>query len=124
MIGFIQQLARRTPLGWLQLNHEKSRLLVALSGIAFADLLMFMQLGFQSALFDSNTKLHNSMDADIFLISPQARNLANMSTFTRRRLYQAMDVQGVKSATGLYINLTDWKNPQTGKKTAGRSYGV
>lgn len=123
MIGFIQQLARRTPLGWLQLNHEKSRLLVALSGIAFADLLMFMQLGFQSALFDSNTKLHNSMDADIFLISPQARNLANMSTFTRRRLYQAMDVQGVKSATGLYINLTDWKNPQTGKKTAGRVMG-
>ncbi|MCM0590228.1 MAG: ABC transporter permease DevC [Gloeotrichia echinulata DVL01] len=118
MIGFIQQLGRRTPLGWLQLSHERSRLLVALSGIAFADLLMFMQLGFQSALFDSNTRLHNSMNADIFLISPQARNLANMSTFTRRRLYQAMDVQGVKSATGLYVNFTDWKNPQTGKKTA------
>jgi putative ABC transport system permease protein len=29
-----------------------------------------------------------------------------------------MDVQGVKSATGLYVNFTDWKNPQTGKKTA------
>lgn len=118
MIGFIQQLKRRTPLGWLQLNHEKNRLLVALSGIAFADLLMFMQLGFQAALFDSNTRLHRSMDADIFLISPQARNLANMSTFTRRRLYQAMDVQGVKSATPMYINFADWKNPQTGKKTA------
>ncbi|MBW4644572.1 MAG: ABC transporter permease DevC [Goleter apudmare HA4340-LM2] len=118
MIGFIQQLRRRTPLGWLQLNHERSRLLVALSGIAFADLLMFMQLGFQSALFDSNTRLHRSMDADIFLINPQARNLANMSTFTRRRLYQAMDVQGVKSATGMYVNFVDWKNPQTRKKTA------
>jgi putative ABC transport system permease protein len=118
MIGFIQQLQRRTPLGWLQLNRERSRLLVALSGIAFADLLMFMQLGFQSALFDSNTRLHRSMDADIFLINPQARNLANMSTFTRRRLFQAMDVQGVKSATGLYVNFADWKNPQTQKKTA------
>ncbi|WP_017655558.1 ABC transporter permease DevC [Fortiea contorta] len=118
MIGFIQQLGRRTPLGWLQLNREKSRLLVALSGIAFADLLMFMQLGFQSALFDSNTRLHSSMDADIFLVSPQARNLANMSSFTRRRLYQAMDVQGVKSATGVYVNFVDWKNPQTHKKTS------
>lgn len=118
MTGFIQQLRRRTPLGWLQLNRERSRLLVALSGIAFADLLMFMQLGFQSALFDSNTRLHRSMDADIFLTSPQARNLANMSTFTRRRLFQAMDVQGVKSATGLYVNFVDWKNPQTQQKTS------
>ncbi|BAZ18168.1 DevC protein [Calothrix sp. NIES-4071] len=110
------QLQRRTPLGWLQLTHEKGRFLVALAGIAFADVLMFMQLGFQSALFESNTRLHRSMQGDIFLISPQARNLANMSTFTRRRLFQAMDVPGVKSAEPLYVNFLDWKNPQTGKK--------
>jgi len=117
MIGFIQQLQRRTPLGWLQLSHEKGRLLVALSGIAFADVLMFMQLGFQSALFESNTRLHQSMQADMFVISPQARNLANMSSFTRRRLYQAMDIPGVKSAEGMYVNIVDWKNPQTRNKT-------
>ncbi|MBW4450075.1 MAG: ABC transporter permease DevC [Spirirestis rafaelensis WJT71-NPBG6] len=116
MIGFIQRL-RRTPLGWLQLSREKSRFLVALSGIAFADVLMFMQLGFQTALYDSNTRLHSSIQAEIFLISPQARNLANMSTFSRRRLYQAMDVPGVKSAEGMHINFLDWKNPQTHKKT-------
>jgi putative ABC transport system permease protein len=112
----IQELQRRTPLGWLQLTHEKGRFLVALAGIAFADVLMFMQLGFQAALFDSNTRLHRSMQADIFLISPQARNLANMSSFTRRRLFQAMDVPGVKSAEPMYVNFLDWKNPQTGKK--------
>jgi putative ABC transport system permease protein len=116
MIAFIQNLQRRTPLGWLQLSREKGRFLVALSGIAFADVLMFMQLGFQAALFDSNTRLHSSMEADIFLISPQARNLANMSTFTRRRLFQAKDMPGVKSAEPMYVNFIDWKNPQTGKK--------
>ena len=51
-MGLIQKLRRRTPLGWLQLSHQKNRLLVALSGIAFADVLMFMQFGFQSALYD------------------------------------------------------------------------
>ncbi|MBD2775455.1 ABC transporter permease DevC [Iningainema tapete] len=117
MIGFIQQLRRRTPLGWRQLSHEKGRFLVALSGIAFADVLMFMQLGFQTALFDSNTRLHGSMVADIFLISPQARNLANMSSFPRRRLYQATDMPGVKSAEQMYVNFIDWKNPQTQQKT-------
>ncbi|MEH1888237.1 MAG: ABC transporter permease DevC [Nostoc sp.] len=118
MIGFIQQLRRRTPLGWLQLSHEKGRFLVALSGIAFADVLMFMQLGFQNALFDSNTRLHASMQGDIMLVSPQARNLANMSTFPRRRLYQAMDMPGVKSTEAIYLNFIDWKNPQTHQETA------
>ncbi|NJL65325.1 MAG: FtsX-like permease family protein [Methylacidiphilales bacterium] len=116
MVAFIQTLQRRTPLGWLQLSREKGRFLVALSGIAFADILMFMQLGFQAALFDSNTRLHRSMEADIFLISPQARNLANMSTFTRRRIFQANDMPGVKSAEPMYVNFIDWKNPETGKK--------
>lgn len=82
------------PSRMVAIESWKSRLLVALSGIAFADILMFMQLGFQTALFDSNTKLHNSIQADIFLLSPQARNVLNASTFTRRRLYQAMDIQG------------------------------
>lgn len=112
-MGLLQQLRRRTPLGWLQLSHEKSRLLVALSGIAFADVLMFMQLGFQTALYDSNTRLHRSLKADIVLISPQTRNLQSMSTFSRRRLYQAMDIPGVKSAEAMYFNVITWKNPQT-----------
>lgn len=128
MIGFIfqqiQQLGRRTPLGWLQLSHQKSRFLVALSGIAFADVLMFMQLGFQTALFDSNTRLHHSMEADIFLLSPQARNLAYLSTFTRRRLLQAMDIPGVKSAEGMYLGFIDWKNPQTRKQTGILVMGI
>jgi putative ABC transport system permease protein len=85
MIGFIQQLQRRTPLGWLQLSHEKGRLLIALAGIAFADVLMFMQLGFQNALYDSNTRVNRAMSADIVLLSPKALNLQNLSTFSRRR---------------------------------------
>jgi putative ABC transport system permease protein len=118
MIGFIQQFQRRTPLGWLQLSREKSRLLVALSGIAFADVLMFMQLGFQAALYDSNTKLSRALDADIVLVSPQARNTQNLSTFSRRRLYQAKDVSGVKSAEAFYSNIITWKHPDTRKETS------
>ena len=50
MLGFIQQFQRRTPLGWLQLSRHKGRFLVALSGIALADNLMFKQLGLQASL--------------------------------------------------------------------------
>lgn len=124
MIGFIQQFQRRTPLGWLQLSREKSRLLVALSGIAFADVLMFMQLGFQAALYDSNTKLSRALDADIVLVSPQARNTQNLSTFSRRRLYQAKDVPGVKSAEAFYSNIITWKHPDTRKETSIQALGL
>jgi putative ABC transport system permease protein len=117
MIGFISQLQRRTPLGWLQLSNQKNRFLVALSGVAFADLLMFMQLGFQSALFDSATRLHQVLRADVVLVSTQARNLSFMSTFPRRRLYQAADIPGVKSAEAMYTNNVTWKNPETHRET-------
>jgi putative ABC transport system permease protein len=113
MIKWMQQLQRRTPLGWLQLSHEPSRLLVALAGIAFADVLIFMQLGFQTALYDSNTRLNRVLLADLVLISPKARNNQNLSTFSRRRLYQAMDVPGVQAGEAVYVNTIVWKNPQT-----------
>ncbi|KAF0654257.1 DevC protein [Cyanobium sp. Copco_Reservoir_LC18] len=103
----------RTPLGWLQLRHDRGRFLVALAGIAFADLLMFMQLGFQAALYDSNTRLDRAFRGDVVLISPKALNLQNLSTFPRRRLLQALDVPGVVDAQGLYIRTVNWRNPQT-----------
>lgn len=114
----IQQIQRRTPLGWLQLSRERGRLVVALAGIAFADVLMFMQLGFQSALYDSNTKLSRALDADIVLVSPQARNTQNLSTFSRRRLYQSKDIAGVDSAEAFYSNIITWKNPDSRKETS------
>jgi putative ABC transport system permease protein len=116
MLKLIQNLTRRTPLGWLQLTQYKGRFAVAISGVAFADLLMLMQLGFQGALFDSAVVLHSKLKADVFIISPQALNIGAMSTFPRRRLYQAMDVTGVKSAESMYVSLVTWKNPQTRDK--------
>lgn len=117
MKRWMQQFQRRTPLGWLQLSRERSRLLVALAGIAFADVLMFMQLGFQSALYDSNTKLSRALNADLVLVSPQARNTQALGTFSRRRLYQAQDVPGVEAAEAFYSNTISWKNPDTRKES-------
>ncbi|MEA5581985.1 ABC transporter permease DevC [Nodularia harveyana UHCC-0300] len=124
MKNLIKELQRRTPLGWLQLSHNTSRLFVALAGIAFADVLIFMQLGFQNALYDSNTTINRAVLADIILISPQSRNMQNMSTFSRRRLFQAADVPGVESATAMYIGLVTWKNPQTRRKTSVQAIGI
>jgi putative ABC transport system permease protein len=118
------KLFRKTPLAWLQVSREPNRLLVAMAGIAFADMLMFMQLGFQRALFESNTQLHRSLNADIILISPQGRNIVNLTSFPRRRLFQSLSIPGVAAATPLYTDFVDWKNPQTQLKTSILLMGI
>ena len=113
-----QSLKNRTPLGWLQLKHDKMKMMTALAGIAFADILMFMQLGFKDALFTTNTQYPRLVDGDIVLLSTQATNFNELYTFSRRRLYQSMDVPGVESAEPVYISSLKWRNPQTKEKTS------
>jgi len=103
----------KIPLSWLQLTHEKMRLAVAIAGIAFADILMFMQLGFKNALFDSSVRLHKSLQGDIFILNSQTDSLVGGKSFSSRRLYEVMGIDGVKNVSPLYINVTDWKNPVT-----------
>lgn len=99
------------PLAWLQLKRERIRLLVALAGIGFAVILMFIQLGFRDALFDSTVRLHQNLQGDIFFVSPQSTALIAMKTFSQRRLYQALSYRDVESISPLYLDFAIWKNP-------------
>lgn len=108
-------MLRKIPLAWLQLKREKTRLVVALAGIAFADILMFMQLGFRDALFESNVKFHQSLKGEIVLINPQSDALLSMESFSQRRLYQALAFESVESVYPIYLDFVGWKNPQTRK---------
>ena len=99
------------PLGWLQLKHKPLRLLVALSGIAFAVLLIMMQLGFRSALFESAVRFHERFDYDIALFSPDSVFIVRPQSFSIRRLYQTLGFDGVDGVTPVYISTSVWKNP-------------
>jgi putative ABC transport system permease protein len=103
------------PLAWLQLTREKLRLLVAVAGVAFAVILIFMQLGFRNALFESSTRLHEALAGDLFLISPQFDFIAQPKNFSRRRLLQARSFAGVQNVSPVYLGLLPWKNPDNGK---------
>ena len=101
----------KIPLAWHQLTHEKMRLLVAIAGIAFADILIFMQLGFKNALSDSAVRLPRSFKGDIFLVSRQTDTLIAPKSFSARRLYEVMGIEGIKNINSMYINVNVWKNP-------------
>ncbi|MDJ0507705.1 MAG: ABC transporter permease DevC [Crocosphaera sp.] len=114
----------RIPLAWFQLSRERVRLLVALAGISFADILMFMQLGFQDALFESNTKVHQTFLGDLILISSSSKALHSLKPFSRRRLYQSLGLQEVKSVAPLYTIAGAWKNPDTGNERIIGVFGL
>ena len=57
-------MAGNIPVAWLQLSKEKLRLLVALSGVSFAVILVFMQLGFRASVDESATRYQRGLDYD------------------------------------------------------------
>ena len=123
-ISVIQCLTNRTPLGWRQLRHNPMRLAVALAGVAFANALMFMQLGVMGALFESSAKPARMFNADLLLMSPLARSIGDAGTLPRRRLYQALGVEGVQTGAAIQLGSIGIRN-ETGKLQANvLVYGV
>lgn len=114
----------KIPLAWMQLTHEKMRLLIALAGISFADILMFMQFGFQDALFESSIIFHKKVKGDIFLVSPQSTALIAMDNFSTRRLYQVLGIEDVKAVYPIHIAFALWKNPENGVTRSIMTIGI
>jgi putative ABC transport system permease protein len=104
---------KHIPLSWLQLIEQKSRLAIAIAGIAFADMLILIQLGFQDALYDAAVQPHRHLQADLVIINPQFQTLFAVKSFQRDRAYQALGYEGVKSVASVYISTGQWRNPMT-----------
>lgn len=123
-VSIIERMRTRTPLGWRQLRHNPTRLAVAMGGVAFANVLIFMQLGVMGALFESAAKPVRMFNADILLMSPLARSIGDAGTLPRRRLYQALGVEGVKAGAAVQLGNIGIRN-DTGKLQANvLAFGV
>ena len=112
------------PIGWKQLRHKPLRLAVAVAGIAFAVLLILMQLGFRSALFESTLRFHERFRYDIALFSPDSVFIVRPAAFSLRRLYQALGDPAVLDVSPVYIFPAVWKNPWGTDRRAIQSMGV
>lgn len=105
------------PVGWHQLRKQKGRLIVSLIGVAFANILIFVQLGILNSLFELNTMFHRIIETDAVVISEDAVQLTQANTFARSRLYQCLDVDGVESIQPVYIGTMPLKQPGQEKDT-------
>jgi putative ABC transport system permease protein len=96
----------RTPLAWKNLTHDPRRLVVAVGGVAFAVILIFMELGFLNALLESTVQVLRHLRGEIVIVSRARYSLVAAQRFDIRRLYEAKELQGVAAASPVYLENT------------------
>ena len=96
----------RIPLAWKNLTHDRRKLFVAVSGIAFAVLLMFQQRGFNHALFDSTVALLRDLDGEIVIFNRARFALSSELRFDRNVLDLVLSDAAVQSSAPVYLENT------------------
>lgn len=113
----------RVPLAWRNVVHERSRAAVGIAGVAFAIMLIFLQLGFFNSVIISANQYYDELDYDLVIVSREYSFIRSPQSFPRRRLFQAMSLAEVVSAEPLYMGAVTWQNTQNGNRNATLVFG-
>jgi putative ABC transport system permease protein len=108
---------RSVPLAWRNLVANKKRLLRSSAGIAFAALLMMVQLGFEQGFFEASLSTVNALDGDLVVSSAYKYRFGTRDPFAHSVLEKVRSTAGVASAAPLYADWQEffWTNPADGK---------
>lgn len=111
----IEKIVSRAPvmLAWRNATSDRRRLYRAATGIGLAAVLILMQLGFREAFLESALTIFRAIDGDLVILSPTRYQLGQRETFPRQRIYQALAVPEVQSATPMYFEWSNsrWRSP-------------
>ena len=72
-------------LAWRQLSRQKTKMITALLGIAFACVLIFVQLGFEGALYDSARAPYKHLTGELVMVSTNFETMYSTRGFARSR---------------------------------------
>lgn len=124
--AFAQPIAYRgLPVVFLLLRQQPIRFLTAITGIAFAVVLMLMQLGFRDALLVSSTALQQMFDSDIVMISRKSvSTLTWMSSFPYSDLVALRAMPAVEDVAPVRLGYMRWKLKGSDKARLIISVGI
>jgi putative ABC transport system permease protein len=122
MSRLLQWLFGRLPIGWLQLTHSRTRFAAALSGVAFANVLVFVQLGIMGSMATATLKPYGFFQADIMISASDANSMTEGGNVARQWLFQALADPEVTGGTGLYVANVSWARPT--KTLSLTTYGI
>ena len=122
MSRLLQWLFGRLPIGWLQLTHSRTRFAAALSGVAFANVLVFVQLGIMNSMATATLKPYEFFQSDIMISASDANSMTEGGNVARQWLFQALADPEVTGGTGLYVANVSWARPT--KTLSLTTYGI
>lgn len=108
MSRLLQALFGRLPIGWLQLTHNRTRFAAALAGVAFANVLVFVQLGIMNSMGAATLRPYDFFQADIMISAGDANSLTDGGNVARQWMLQAMADPDVTDGMGLFIANVAW----------------
>ncbi|WP_295074429.1 FtsX-like permease family protein [Tabrizicola sp.] len=108
MTRLLQRLLGRLPIGWLQLTHNRTRFAAALVGVAFANVLVFVQLGIMNSMGTATLRPYEFFSADVMISATDANALNDGGNVARQWLLQAMADPDVTDGAGLFIGNVPW----------------
>jgi putative ABC transport system permease protein len=100
-------------LAWKNVLVSRRRTLLAILGIGFSVLLMFMQIGFLRGVQYNVTILYGSFAGELVIASSKYISLQNTAAFDRVRLAQARQVAGVAEVAAWDLATLEWKDKAT-----------
>ena len=109
MSRLLQALFGRLPIGWLQLTHSRTRFAAALAGVAFANVLVFVQLGIMNSMATATLKPYGFFQADIMISASDSNALAEGGNVARQWMLQAMAHPDVTAGMGLFLANVSWQ---------------
>ncbi len=108
MSRLLQALFGRLPIGWLQLTHNRTRFAAALAGVAFANVLVSVQLGIMNSMGAATLRPYDLFRADVMISAGDANSLTDGGNVARQWLLQALADPDVAEGMGLYIANVPW----------------
>lgn len=113
MSRLLEILFGRLPIGWLQLTHSRTRFAAALAGVAFANVLVFVQLGIMNSMATATLKPYSFLNADIMISAGDSNSLSDGSNVARQWMLQSMSHPEVTGGMGLFLANVNWQRAAT-----------
>lgn len=102
------------------LRHKLARTLIAVAGVTFAVILIFMEVGMFGGIKRTATMLFDALEFDLIVASAEYLDLGRPGEIDRGRVARAGTVPGVASAVPLSIGFGGWREPSSRGSFLGR----
>ena len=111
-------------IGWSQLSHGRTRMLVALSGVSIIVAMILTVLSLKDAVIASTLQVPRSLKGDVIILSARTQTILRPAPFPRRFLDRLHGIDGVAAVSSVAIENGRWINPETRQEHPIRVFGL